>query len=1010
MTVIYIGAQTISQGAALPGTAGIVTTQTLGPLGTVDITHGPWIWTDYYTIPDPPPEKRIYVFQYVPTELSFDFAPETIKFGMIGLDLVIQIEKDDIDFDLRVTRGWSLLGWPIEDIFGNTVYTPFEFVSFADGTQWDAANRVLIGGTAAIEFQGSAQADFLQGGTGADRLLGAGSDDTVVGGAGADSLYGQGGDDTYLFDRAHLDGSTDVINGGSHSLVDGTDGIDRIVINDVDPTRVRMYSSYSAQSTNFINVVIDDADAQGTIRIPYGPLGYDYNPTEIVERIEIHFNGGTTVWDLTDGLEYVDVDGEVAHRMDGSSLGDFFRGLGGNDTLYGYNGDDTLDGGEGNDSLVGGNGDDTYFFASGDGNDLIREGADSTGNALQFAAGIGASDVLFRRTYGSSDLVIHAGPDTIEIANYFASGVVGTTLDQAFGTVHFGGGTTIDISSVVPTLTGTAAHERIAGTALADHLVGLEGNDSLYGDNRHDTLEGGLGNDWLYGGLGDDTYVVLIDGGVDIIIEESASIANTLQFGPGISAGDVLFRREYNSSRLHIETGYGIVKLESYFSNTNWSADIGRPFGTIRFNDGTTIDISSSVPTLTGTAAAERLDGTTLADHLVGLEGNDTLTGGSGNDLIFGGDAGSDTGNDMFYGGQHDDTLFSLGGADTLNGGEGADVAHIDRQSASAGMTITIAGAAGAEMLATSDGTTGTGIEAYIIVGSDFADTITAAGMADDISGRGGNYAIVGGAGDDRLSGGAGKDTLDGGSGIDTMIGGVGDDHYLADTSLDRVIEDPGSGIDAVVSTASTYRLSSNVENLILAGTATDSLAGRGNGEANTITGDEGNNILKGRGGEDTLNGGDGDDRISGNTAADSIVGGDGVDTLLGDSGKDSIDGGAGADIINGGNGDDVLIGGADADIFRFTDDYGCDTIADFEDGLDEINLRDIREENGDNALVFGQLLVTQAGSAARIELDLDMDGVADDIDLDEDGQPDVNRIDVSNTLVADLSASDFIF
>ena len=73
---------------------------------------------------------------------------------------------------------------------------------------------------------------------------------------------------------------------------------------------------------------------------------------------------------------------------------------------------------------------------------------------------------------------------------------------------------------------------------------------------------------------------------------------------------------------------------------------------------------------------------------------------------------------------------------------------------------------------------------------------------------------------------------------------------------------------------------------------------------------------LYGEGGADTIHGNAGDDYISG---------GDGADTLNGGTNDDEIDGGAGDDIINGDNGDDTLNG--DADVDKIAGAGGNDTI-----------------------------------------------------------------------------------
>ena len=64
------------------------------------------------------------------------------------------------------------------------------------------------------------------------------------------------------------------------------------------------------------------------------------------------------------------------------------------------------------------------------------------------------------------------------------------------------------------------------------------------------------------------------------------------------------------------------------------------------------------------------------------------------------------------------------------------------------------------------------------------------------------------------------------------MVGGAGNDVYFVDNAGDLVVENAGEGIDAVFSTAH-FRLSANVENLVLQGSA--DLQGYGNGDANTI-------------------------------------------------------------------------------------------------------------------------------------------------------------------------------
>jgi Ca2+-binding RTX toxin-like protein len=121
-----------------------------------------------------------------------------------------------------------------------------------------------------------------------------------------------------------------------------------------------------------------------------------------------------------------------------------------------------------------------------------------------------------------------------------------------------------------------------------------------------------------------------------------------------------------------------------------------------------------------------------------------------------------------------------------------------------------------------------------------------------------------------------------------------------------------------------------------------------GDGEANSLFGLRGNDILRGRGGNDFLNGGDGRDRMDGGAGDDFAIGGAGNDRVWGRSGEDTLYGGAGNDrlfgnggfdVLVGGKGRDVMTGGEGPDQFVFEDKwFGRDRITDFnpqEDKLD---------------------------------------------------------------------------
>lgn len=166
---------------------------------------------------------------------------------------------------------------------------------------------------------------------------------------------------------------------------------------------------------------------------------------------------------------------------------------------------------------------------------------------------------------------------------------------------------------------------------------------------------------------------------------------------------------------------------------------------------------------------------------------------------------------------------------------------------------------------------------------------------------------------------GDGNDIFDGRGGRAFYVdGGEGDDLYVVDEPLIKLGEQTNAGTDTVKSSI-TWTLGANFENLVLTGK--NSIAGTGSELANRITGNAGQNTLFGMGG---------------------------------------------TDIIDGGAGNDILHGGSAADTFIFTTGTGSDTIADFQDGIDLIDITGIKKIND-----FAQIAeaMTQVGADVVIDL-----------------------------------------
>lgn len=217
--------------------------------------------------------------------------------------------------------------------------------------------------------------------------------------------------------------------------------------------------------------------------------------------------------------------------------------------------------------------------------------------------------------------------------------------------------------------------------------------------------------------------------------------------------------------------------------------------------------------------------------------------------------------------------------------------------------------------------------------------------IALDIDGSTGRDNLFGGLGNDRIDSLAGRDTIHGHGGNDTLSGGSNHDMLHG-----------GDGDD-------------------------------------TLNGNAGRDALFGGAGHDTLSGGTKNDRLTGGSGNDTLTGDGGSDRLFGNSGDDDLSGGGGRDVLRGGGGRDNLSGmagadnltggfGADVFVFDGTVQEGRDTITDFRDGRDLIQV---------SGLGFADVTVTGTTTAV----------------IDLDGKTEITLIGVA---AADISASDFDF
>ncbi|MFT3859245.1 MAG: calcium-binding protein [Aquabacterium sp.] len=139
------------------------------------------------------------------------------------------------------------------------------------------------------------------------------------------------------------------------------------------------------------------------------------------------------------------------------------------------------------------------------------------------------------------------------------------------------------------------------------------------------------------------------------------------------------------------------------------------------------------------------------------------------------------------------------------------------------------------------------------------------------------------------------------------------------------MLENLNAGTDRVYSTAASFTLSSNLEDLLLIGEGNQD--GTGNDLDNSLYGSDANNALYGGLGNDLLVGQAGDDQLTGNEGNDRLIGGDGSDVYFFSAqtngfGQDRIDNQSYDDAA-----DSVAVLGATYDQLWFRQESGGDDL-----------------------------------------------------------------------------------
>jgi Ca2+-binding RTX toxin-like protein len=430
------------------------------------------------------------------------------------------------------------------------------------------------------------------------------------------------------------------------------------------------------------------------------------------------------------------------------------------------------------------------------------------------------------------------------------------------------------------------------------------------GNTGDNLLDGGAGADTMAGGAGNDIYAV--DSAADLVLENPGEGTDLVQSSISYALGAELENLLLAGSAGINGTGNA---LDNVILGNAGNNVIEGAAGNDVLNGALGVDTVSyagalaAVTVSLGQSAAQNT-GAAGIDTLASFE---NLTGSGFNDRLFGNARAN-----VLSGGLGEDVLNGGAGADTLVGGAGNDTYVVDNL----GDVAVETAAQGIDTVQSAiDWTLGAQLENLTLTGG---------------------VRATGNALANTLTGNALDNIIDGRAGADRMYGKAGDDTYYVNNAADFVGENALEGSDQVISSVA-YRLSANVENLTLAGTA--GISGKGNTDANVIHGNAGNNLLDGAAGADTMAGGLGNDTYVVDDALDVVIEnpGEGTDLLqslvsyalsaevenlllagsgningTGNALNNTIKGNAGNNVLDGGAGSDALIGGLGDDTFVF--------------------------------------------------------------------------------------------
>jgi Ca2+-binding RTX toxin-like protein len=827
-----------------------------------------------------------------------------------------------------------------------------------------AGNDTITGGDGNDVLIGGDGNDLVVGGRGNDAAnLGAG-DDTFVWnpGDGSDTVEGGLGTDTLLFNGANVNEHIDIAANGNHArfvrdvgnVTMDLRGVEQIQFNALGGADTITVEDLSGTGVKQVGIDLGSppgsgsGDGQADTVIVNGRVSNDHvtvagsgtslSVAGLAAQISINGSEGandTLVINTLGGNDTINASGlpaGVTHlSIDAGDGNDSIIGSDGSDVLIGGAGNDVITGGRGDDVALLGDGDDIFVWNPGDGSDIVE--------------GQGGTDRLqFNGSNANENIDISANGSRVRLFRD-----VGNVTMDLNGVEHVrvgasGGADTVTVNDLSGTNTNLVAIDlATAGTTTGDGQPDQVITNATAAD---DTVTiAGNGSFIAVTGLAAQVVVVNAEGATDTLTVN------------GLGGNDTI-----NASKL----GAGHINLV-----------------------------------------------------LNGGDGDDTLTGSGGNDLVVGG-----RGNDVAFLGKGDDTfVWNPGdGSDTVEGQTGTDTLLFNGANVNENIDISANGDRVRLFRDVGNVTMDLhGVEHIQLNTLGGTDVIT----INDLTGTDLRQVAI------DLGSPPGSGTGDGQS--DTVV-----INATAGNDVISVVNE--NGVVTVTGLPETVTINGfdATDHLVINGLGGDDVIEAshfGTAMQLTVNGGDGNDVLLGSPGNDVLTGGAGDDVLIGNGGQDVLDGGTGDNVLIqgapatvglvgsfvgavaaqadiaprlqfgSTAGGDVISASSmsspsmrfianGGDVLHGGVADGLLIGGSGADRFVFSGHNGTDTIANFQHGLDTIELHGYGTALDNFADLAGH--VTQVGADVRVDLSAKLAGAG--------------TIMLEHTQLASITAADFKF